>query len=230
VDHDHDDGNLSAQKNAEAHETMQRATGQPKYPTRAEMDAEIRERLAGPWPGTMHGELRLTQYNNDGSLGKSMLVPNAAVNVDLTSPAAKPGDTEWNRIRTEAGKLMRLDPMPGLVDAELSEYIGRAAVAEARADEESLRVMGAQGDGRDVLFEAGTDFGLFTHRGRLRVLLRAEPPVAVEYLVSEGLHVWAAQSATAVEEIGRAMTQCAKAIQDVVAGIRAAVERKDGTP
>jgi hypothetical protein len=58
----------------------------------------------------------------------------------------------------------------------------------------------------------------------------AEPPVAVEYLVGEGLHMWAAQSATAVEEIGRAMTQCAKAIQDVVAGIRAAAEREDGTP
>jgi hypothetical protein len=230
VDHDHDDGNLSTQKNAKAHEIMQRVTGQPKYPTRAEMDAETRERLAGPWPGAMHGELRLTQYNDDGSLGQSTLIPNATVNVDLTPPVAKPDDTEWNRIRTEAAKLMRLDLTQGLVDAELSEYIGRAAVAETKADEESLRAMGAQGDGRDVLFEAGTDFGLFTHRGRLRVLLRAEPPVAVEYLVGEGLHVWAAQSATAVEKIGRAMTQCAKAIQDVVAGIQAAAEREDGTP
>jgi hypothetical protein len=227
VDHDHDDGNLSVQKNAEAHEIMQRVTGQPKYPTRAEMDAEIRERLADP--GTMHGELRLTRYNDDGSLGQSVLVPNATVNVDLTPPVAKSDDAEWNRIRTEAGKLMRLDLTPGLVDAELSEYIGRAAVAEAKADEESLRAMGAQGDGRDVLFEAGTDFGLLAHRGRLRVLLRAEPPVAVEYLVGEGLHVWAAQSATAVEKIGRAMTQCAKAIQDVVASIQAAAEREDGT-
>jgi hypothetical protein len=230
VDHDHDDGNLSAQKNAEAHEIMQRVTGQPKYPTRAEMDAETRERLTGPWPGTMHGELRLTRYNDDGLLGQSTLVPNATVNVDLTPPVAKPGDTEWNRIQTEAGKLMRLDLTPGLVDAELSEYIGRAAVAAARADEESLRAMGAQGDGRDVLFEAGTNLGLFNHQGRLRVLLRADPPVAVEYLVGEGLHEWAAQSATAVEEIGRAMTRCAKAIQDVVASIRAAAEREDGTP
>jgi len=215
---------------AEAHEIMQRVTGQPKYPTRAEMDAEARERLAGPWPGTMHGELRLTKYNDDGSLGKSMLVPNATVSVDLTPPVAKPGDAERNWIWTEAGKLTRLDPMPGLVAAELSEYIARAAVAEAKADEESLRAMGAQGDGRDVLFEADTDLALFNHRGRLRVLLRAEPPVAVEYLVSEGLHAWAAQSATAVEEIGRAMMQCAKAIAEVVAGIQAAAERGDGTP
>jgi hypothetical protein len=199
---------------AEEHAIMQRVTGQPKYPTRAEMDAEARERLAGPWPGTMHGELRLTKYNDDGSLGKSMLVPNATVSVDLTPPVAKPGDAEWNRIWTGAGKMTLPDLTPGLVDDELSEYIGRAAVAEAKADEESLRAMGAKGDGADVLFETDSPARFDGRVQRVRVLLR-DQRVAVEVLASERV-------SEVLSEVGRAMFLCAQTIANAVEAARRA--------
>lgn len=142
---------------------------------------------------TMTGELRLTKYNEDGSLGKSMLIPDATVSVDLRP----------------------------VIEREFDQYVADNLIAEAKVNEASLRAMGAKGDGHDVIFEIDQpDLGLFDRRSnpRLRVLLRNGPaPVAVDTAVSRDLvERWAAM----VQVVGQAMAECANKISAAVAAMQ----------
>lgn len=63
----------------------------------------------------------------------------------------------------------------------IDDWVAHRQMQQVAADEESLRAMGAKGDGGDVLFEIhhGVPF-LDRDEHRLRVLLRVDPPVAAE--------------------------------------------------
>jgi hypothetical protein len=202
---------------AEAHEIMQRVTGQPQYPTRAEMDAETRERLNGPWPGkSASAEPPPWQFRHESSF----TVPPAPGRLGITAPEHPLGETPWGGIRNSAGELLRQSTF---FDDELDEYFLAHHLAEARASEESLRAMGAKGDGVDLLFEMDSPSGAAP---RLRVLLRNAPvPISVEAVLDRNaLLGWPALAYA----VGQAMAKCVKEIRRAVEAAQAATDPVTG--
>lgn len=108
------------------------------------------------------------------------------------------------------------------IGSAFADYMADLLYTAAKGDEDSLRAMGAQADGRDVVFELETPVtGLFerpvTHR--LRVLLRADPPVSVEALIVDGALT---RFGGLAEVVGKAMAECADKINKAARELEAA--------
>lgn len=102
--------------------------------------------------------------------------------------------------------------LTSMFDSDTSGWVSAQALAAARADDASLRAMGAKADGTDVLFEMDMDRPLLSPNGptRLRVILPGARPVGVE------LTAFTASWAEALPRIGKAMADCGAAIRRAI--------------
>lgn len=111
-----------------------------------------------------------------------------------------------------------------LGNAAVEGFIQGMAVGHAEQQERMLRAMGAQGDGRDLLFELSMDLpyvGGFPTQ-HLRVLLRGDPPVSLDLELNGYPTDWGELSAGT----GKALSECAGTIQRLFRDYLA----KDETP
>lgn len=153
------------------------------------------------------GQARADQDIREQLAGKRPMMP------------ARPADYGGEHVATPVTSKINLGDMA--FGPEFARYMADNLLAEAKADEASLRAMGAKGDGHDVLFEIDQpDLGLFDRRSnpRLRVLLRNGPaPVAVDAAVSRDMvERWADM----VQVVGQAMAECANKISAAVAAMQ----------
>jgi len=214
---------------AEAHEIMQRVTGQPEYPGPAEVGhryrQDVRDYLAGLRPPVPPFE-----GWRDAVMMPAPIKPCGCTDTTKCRAHGFPSAAFWNSVATDI-KPIEL-PTPAFVGEQadaLSKLIGDAAVEQAKADEQSLRAMGAKGDGRDMLFELDPAPGLFDRSVRLRALARAEglPQVAVEASVSQVLFErWAPLA----EELGKAMMDCAARMRQALVAWEAALDAVKDAP
>lgn len=119
--------------------------------------------------------------------------------------------------------------LSGEIGEAYRRQVADAFLAEARADESSLRAMGATGAPGEMIFEIDAEQPFLSGRyprPRLRVLLRGvEHPVSVDAVLDRET---SDRLAELTGIVGEALAECAKKISDAMARLDAAIDPKTG--
>lgn len=178
------------------------------------------------------GQARLTKLDAEGKpTGESMVINGVAVNGVPTEPFS-PAEAHEEMLNATGQRAGTFETIPeahvALAQAGMTEFarfMADSLLAEAKADEASLRAMGAKGDGHDVIFEYDRNsqglFGRSPHP-RFRVLLRnVAAPVAMDVAMDEDqMTRWA----DLVQIVGQAMAECVNKIGEAVAVMQSSFE------